>query len=99
MDADGDTVVLHGMDRSGTEYECVEGRGIFDGPSDQASITAMRSRGPVNAVRVPLNEACWNGGSYVDIVSPLRYAMSPSAITSATRRATSVGVRPSVSMT
>ena len=66
VDANGNTVVLHGMDRSGTEYECVQGSGIFDGPSDQASITAMKSWGPVNAVRVPLNEACWNGESYVD---------------------------------
>jgi hypothetical protein len=66
VDANGDTVVLHGMDRSGTEYECVQGYGVFDGPSDQASITAMKSWGPVNAVRVPLNEACWNGESYVN---------------------------------
>jgi endoglucanase len=58
-------VVLHGIDRSGTEYACVQGNGIFDGPSDQASITAMKSWG-VNAVRVPLNEACWNAESYVD---------------------------------
>jgi endoglucanase len=43
----------------------VQGNGIFDGPSNQASITAMRSWG-VTAVRVPLNEACWNGESYVD---------------------------------
>src|ERR1700733_2243263 len=42
----------------------VRGWGIFDGPSDQASITAMKSFG-VNAVRIPLNEACWNGESYV----------------------------------
>jgi endoglucanase len=42
----------------------VSGNGIFAGPSDQASITAMRSWN-INAVRVPLNEACWNGESYV----------------------------------
>ncbi len=66
VDANGNTVVLHGVDRSGTEYECVQGNGIFDGPNDQASITAMKSWGPVNAVRVPLNEACWNAESYVN---------------------------------
>jgi endoglucanase len=66
VDQNGNQVVLHGVDRSGTEYECVQGNGIFDGPNDQASITAMKSWGPVNAVRVPLNEACWNGESYVD---------------------------------
>jgi hypothetical protein len=66
LNANGGQVVLHGVDRSGTEYECVQGNGIFDGPNDQASITAIKSWGPVNAVRVPLNEACWNGESYVD---------------------------------
>ncbi len=66
VDANGNTVVLHGVDRSGTEYACVQGNGIFDGPNDQASITAMKSWGPVNAVRVPLNEACWNAESYVN---------------------------------
>jgi endoglucanase len=65
VDAGGARVVLHGVDRSGTEYACVQNNGIFDGPNDQASITAMKSWG-VNAVRVPLNEACWNGESYVN---------------------------------
>ena len=65
VNASGQQVVLHGVDRSGTEYACVQGNGIFDGPNDQASITAMKSWG-VNAVRVPLNEACWNAESYVD---------------------------------
>jgi hypothetical protein len=58
-------VVLHGVNRSGTEYRCVQGKGIFDGPSDQASISAMKSW-DINAVRVPLNEACWNGENYVN---------------------------------
>jgi len=66
VDASGAAFIPHGVDRSGTEYECVQGYGIFDGPSDQASITAMKTWGPVNAVRVPLNEACWNGESYVN---------------------------------
>jgi hypothetical protein len=66
VDQNGSQVVLHGVDRSGTEYECVQGNGIFDGPNDQASITAIKSWGPVNAIRVPLNEACWNAESYVD---------------------------------
>ena len=66
VDSSGNQVVLHGVNRSGTEYACVQGNGIFDGPNDQASITAMKSWGPVNAVRVPLNEACWNAESYVN---------------------------------
>jgi len=59
-DADGKTVVLHGVNRSGTEYRCVQGGTIFDGPSDDASVQAMASW-KINAVRVPLNEACWLG--------------------------------------
>jgi endoglucanase len=65
VNASGSQVILHGVDRSGTEYDCVQGYGIFDGPNNQASITAMKQWG-INAVRVPLNEACWNGESYVD---------------------------------
>jgi endoglucanase len=62
--ADGQQVMLHGVDRSGPEYECVQRHGIFDGPTSRASIKVMKSYG-INAVRIPLNEACWNGESYV----------------------------------
>ncbi len=65
-DASGNQVVLHGMDRSGAEYACVQGWGFFDGPVDEASILAMKSWTHVTAVRIPLNEACWNGESYVN---------------------------------
>lgn len=61
----GQPVHLHGVNRSGTEYACSEGWGIFDGPSDQASIAAMATWN-VNAVRVPLNEDCWLGINGVD---------------------------------
>jgi endoglucanase len=62
--AHGRRVVLHGVNRPGGQSECVHGHGIWDGPMDQASVTAMKGWG-VNAVRVPLNEACWIGESYV----------------------------------
>jgi endoglucanase len=62
--ANGATVVLHGVDYSGTEFACVQGKGIFNGPHDQASVTAMKSW-DINAVRLPLNEACWNAESYI----------------------------------
>jgi endoglucanase len=65
VDSGGAQVVLHGIDRSGTEYMCVQGNGIFDGPHGQGAINAMKKWG-VNAVRVPLNEACWNAESYVN---------------------------------
>jgi hypothetical protein len=58
--ADGLDVVLHGVNRSGTEYQCSKNAGFFDGPSDAQSIKAMADW-KVNAVRVPLNEACWLG--------------------------------------
>jgi endoglucanase len=64
VNSDGQRVILHGVDRSGTEYMCVDGYGIFDGPNTQASIKAMVSW-HINAVRVLLNEACWDGSSYV----------------------------------
>jgi endoglucanase len=64
LSAAGQQVILRGVDRSGTEYACVQGTGIFDGEVDQAAVSAMKSWG-INAVRVPLNEACWNAESYV----------------------------------
>jgi hypothetical protein len=39
---------------------CLGGGSIFDGPSDAASLAAIRSW-RTNAVRVPLNEDCWLG--------------------------------------
>jgi endoglucanase len=58
---DGSRVVhLHGVNRSGTEYACIQGWGIFDGPSTAASVRAMAAW-HVNVVRIPLNEDCWLG--------------------------------------
>ena len=54
----GQPVRLLGVNRSGTEYACIQGWGIFDGPSDAASIQAIASW-HTNAVRVPLNQDCW----------------------------------------
>ncbi|HKY49736.1 MAG TPA: cellulase family glycosylhydrolase [Candidatus Limnocylindria bacterium] len=60
VDAAGRSVVLRGVDRSGTEYMCAQDAGIFDGPVDLASVLAMRGW-RANAVRLPLNEHCWLG--------------------------------------
>jgi len=60
LDDAGRRVQFHGVNRSGTEYACVQGWGIFDGPSSDASIRAI-ARWKVNAVRIPLNEQCWLG--------------------------------------
>ncbi len=56
----GETVRLLGVNRSGSEYACIQGWGIFEGPTDAAAIAAMTSW-RINAVRVPLNEQCWLG--------------------------------------
>jgi hypothetical protein len=56
----GNQVQLRGVNRDGTEYACVQGWGIFDGPSDAASIAAIKSW-HVNVVRIQLNEDCWLG--------------------------------------
>jgi hypothetical protein len=60
LDASGKPVRLLGVNRSGTEYACAQGWGIFDGPHDAASVVAMRTW-EINTVRVPLNEQCWLG--------------------------------------
>ena len=65
MDRSGHVVRLLGVNRSGPEYACQQGWGFFDGPSDMASIRAMKSW-RINSVRVALNETCWLGINGVD---------------------------------
>jgi hypothetical protein len=61
----GARIQLRGVNRSGTEYACVQGFGIFDGPSDAASVQAIAAW-HVNIVRIPLNEDCWLGINGID---------------------------------
>jgi hypothetical protein len=65
VDEDGNVVQLMGLNRSGSEYACVQGWGIFDGPVGDSSITAMKAWQP-QIVRLPLNEDCWLGINGVD---------------------------------
>jgi len=51
-------IKIAGVNRSGSEYSCIQNVGFFDGPADMASIAAIQSW-KANAVRVPLNEDCW----------------------------------------
>jgi endoglucanase len=51
---------VHGVNRSGSEYACIQGWGFFDGPADSASVQAIANWN-VNMVRVPINEDCWLG--------------------------------------
>jgi endoglucanase len=61
----GRAVQLLGVNRSGLEYQCIQGRGFFDSAhpyviDTPAMIAAMKSW-DINVVRVPLNEDCWLG--------------------------------------
>jgi len=60
VDAGGATIRLRGVNRSGAEYACAQGWGMWDGPADSASVAAIAGW-KANAVRVPLNESCWLG--------------------------------------
>ena len=60
VDGGGTVVQLHGVNRVGALYPCIQGWGIFDGPSDSASAAAIAGW-HTNAVRLQLNEDCWLG--------------------------------------
>ncbi len=60
VDNNGNTVQLRGVNRSGTQYACIEGWGFFDGPTDATALGAIKAWG-ANTVRVSLNEDCWLG--------------------------------------
>ncbi|MEU9442684.1 cellulose binding domain-containing protein [Streptomyces sp. NPDC048304] len=64
VDAGGTAHRLLGVNRSGGEFMCVQGYGIWDGPVDDAAIAAIADW-KANAVRIPLNEECWLGLSDV----------------------------------
>src|SRR5438477_9827397 len=58
INGSGQTIRLLGVNRSGTEYACIQGWGLFDGPNGATSVAAMAAW-HINAVRLPLNEDCW----------------------------------------
>src|SRR3989442_2853507 len=58
VDSAGRAVRLRWGNRSGTEYACAQGWGIFDGPSDSTAVQTIRSRGS-NGVRGTFNVQCW----------------------------------------
>ncbi len=69
LDSVGNTIALHGVNISGTEFACAQGGSpgsagwsIFGGQpeDDPGTISAIKSW-HVNVVRVPLNEDCWLG--------------------------------------
>jgi len=60
LNSNNQAVQLRGVDHAGTEYACIQGWGIFDGPSNQTLVNGILSWN-ANIVRVPLNEDCWLG--------------------------------------
>jgi uncharacterized protein YbdZ (MbtH family) len=72
VDAQGNPIRLLGVNRSGTEYSCIQGLGVFSGPTDRQAIAAMTAW-TINAVRLPLNEQCWLGING----APARYSGRP----------------------
>ncbi|MEU1800590.1 cellulose binding domain-containing protein [Streptomyces sp. NPDC019937] len=91
MDENGATRRLLGVNRSGGEFMCVQGRGIFDGPVDDASVKAIAGW-KANAVRVPLNEECWLGLSHID--SAYRGATYINAVKEFVTRLEAHGITP-----
>lgn len=68
VDQKGKKLRLIGVNRSGSEYSCSgddgqggHGYGFFQGPVNDRAIKAMK-KWRINAVALPLNEACWLGG-------------------------------------
>jgi len=57
LDGNNNVLHLHGVNYSGTEYACVQGWGIFDGPSDDTMINALASW-HIDVVHMGLNEDC-----------------------------------------
>lgn len=61
VDQHGNVIRLTGVNRSGAEYACAEGWGIWDGPTDTDPAVRAMAAWHINAVRIPLNEDCWLG--------------------------------------
>ncbi|HUN90668.1 MAG TPA: glycoside hydrolase family 5 protein [Burkholderiaceae bacterium] len=61
QNASGQPIVLHGVDKSGSEFACIQNNGFFDPPGSETdgTVAAIASWTGVNAVRVPMNEDCW----------------------------------------
>jgi endoglucanase len=60
VNAEGHSIRLLGVNFSGAEYSCIQDRGIWSAPTDQAAIEAMAAW-HVDVIRIPLNEDCWLG--------------------------------------
>jgi hypothetical protein len=98
VDGSGKPVVLRGVNRSGMEYACIQGRGIFDGPDDlddDAQVPLMRKWG-VNEVNIGINEDCWLGIN--GVASAYGGARYVSAVVHETKTLERYGIYPVVSL-
>ncbi|MFD9030729.1 cellulase family glycosylhydrolase [Streptomyces sp. NPDC059567] len=94
-DQNGATRRLLGVNRSGAEFMCVQGHGIFDGPVDDASVRAIADW-KANTVRIPLNEECWLG---LDNIKPeYRGANYADAVKGLVERVLAHGMTPIVEL-
>jgi endoglucanase len=59
VDGAGRQIVLHGVNRSGTEYACQDNWGFSDGSIEGPALQKIADW-RASAVRVLLNERCWN---------------------------------------
>eukprot|EP01043_Picozoa_sp_COSAG02_P010738 COSAG02_NODE_384_length_23406_cov_9.459733_12_plen_488_part_00 len=57
----GGMVVLRGVSHSSTEYACVHGQGVVEGPVNSSFVDGLKTWQNLNVVRLPLNEDCWLG--------------------------------------
>ncbi len=105
VNAHGQTIELHGVDQSGSEYECSQGYGIFDNGTASASASetaqeaadlVVMSLWRVNSVFIGLNEDCWLG------INGIKAAYSGqnyiNAIKSAVSSAERVGIYPVIGL-
>jgi hypothetical protein len=60
VDLSGKVIQIRGVNRSATEYACVQNLGVTGGNVDQAQIDKMKAW-KINTVRVGLNSGCWLG--------------------------------------
>jgi len=78
LDDNNNVLHLRGVNYSGTEYACIQGWGIFDGPSDDAMVQALTTW-HINVVHLGLNEDCilgingvnpaYSGATYLNAIT------------------------------
>jgi endoglucanase len=99
VDGAGVKLRLRGVVRSGTEYMCSEGYGMFDGPTLSAEFAPMVNW-KINTVFIGLNEDCWLGinGAGIANWSANSGARYVNAIKAEVKSAESYGMYPAIGL-